>query len=319
MHTLWDISATPGFLGKHPVNSFTIKTLNDWLTAPATEWQVHQCACIVLFGALSPERASVEYIKARNEDKVLIRINALVRNSPRNEVVREALQLLETLARPQVNKSILIREATTLDSMFSRLQCDPSPVIQHGIVKVIRQLLKGSISNVQYFLGVSESQSQETTRFRDILRLYNTIRFPPFRVDLAHIVVEIWRTLNPKTQEAPDRQTIDVLLHSAKEAECNIATPVAYLITDSDNATLTTQGWLGLSLISKTLDGCDAVYDVLCTGGNASKYRDMIAAQDPTSHDRINTRILHQHLKQSFVSLMPLATDILADFDILGC
>ena len=168
---------------------------------------------------------------------------------------------------------------------------------------MIRHLLKGSYSNIQRLLEVPGPPPRETLHIRDLLDSYSKLEYMPARMEIAQVIVDIFRTAysttgTGKTQE----RIIEMTLRHAKNAQCSIATPVTALITAPQNQALVTQGWFALSLMARTLEGCDAVYGVLCGGADVGKWQRIVADQEKTSHDRENTRGLAHQMKQVLVS-----------------
>ena len=301
-NAVWEMSGMPEFSRKYRPRSRLMMELSKWLGQ--SEWQMQTFACTVLHGFLAPEAASIEFIQNRARNDVLNRLKAIIEGPSKDNSVVEALALLEVLSRPKANKDVIFDELGMLDALFFRVKFLGSPPVQYGAVKVIRQLLRGSYSNIQHFLEISGPPPRETIHIRNLLDSYTKFEYMPARMEIAQMIVDIFRTAYSAAETGETRQgrIIEMTLRHAKNAPCSIATPVTALITESRNQALVTQGWFALNLMARTLDGCDAVCSVLCVGADVGKLQQIIADQEKTSHDRENTRGLAYQMNQVLVS-----------------
>ena len=325
----WDISQLDEFRIRYLVDSDLINTMCGWLSV--TEPHLQICACNILRGITHSEQASVELLnflltpqtalprgtvfdprimeeicKIQNSN-IRLKIHHLlgllrIRTNP--QVTEEGLRLLNNLARPQTNKTTLINSLPTIEVVMSVCSCSAIPQVRAAALTSIRQLLDGSVNSVKYFiLGASPGRSVRPHWFLDLLSLYESNDVLTIRMEIALIIVMIWRVAYAKNDDDLDGNfgtyLTDGPIDQAWSSNRNIAAVMFALIFDSANRSLVTQGWFGLVLMTKSSLGSDMVYDFIYA--NAMVFQMNIRALVAGSPDQINAMVLYENLIVRYV------------------
>lgn len=302
--SLWDLSSLPEFATKYlfspHCNSNCLNVLLLWLQI--SEPQMQLCACYVFRNLAASDRACGMLVQ---ESQIHIPLINILESSSDLPVLGEALRLLKNLALPTENKP-LIGSSTAIDSVpkcWSRLS---SPTLHQAAVGLFRILLRGCPSNIVQFLGLHSAShgfatSTEGSLFR-LWSLYKSSTDIAIKVEVARTVVEIWRTAHreaPKSVSSITEGTIE----QARRMHANIAEPVVVMIVESNNASLVTEGWFGLTLIAGSKEGSEIVSEAL----SAQKAWDMFVRTatglEVGPENRANSRLLLDKLRKHNVSL----------------
>ena len=302
--SLWDLSSLPEFATKYlfsPHYSFDcLGVLSSWLQT--SEPQMQLCACYVFRNLASSDQASGILVQ---ESKIYIPLTKILESSSDLPVLGEALRLLKNLALPPENKA-LIGSGTITDSItrcWTRLS---SPTLHQAAVGLFRILLRGCPSNIIHFLGLHSARDNFSALSDEpLLRLwslYNSSTDLAIKVEVARTVVEIWRTAHKENPESIGTIT-EGTIAQARRTHANIAEPVVAMIVETNNASLVTEGWFGLTLIASSKDGSGIVSEAL----SAQKAWDMLArtvtSQEAGPENRANSRLLLDKLTKYNVSL----------------
>ena len=302
--SLWDLSSLPEFATKYlfsPHCDFDcLSMMFSWLQA--SEPQMQLCACYVFRNLASSDKACDILVR---ESKIHIPLINILESSSDLPVLGEALRLLKNLALPIENKS-LIGSGTATDSVtrcWSRLS---SPTLHQAAVGLFRILLRGCPSNIVHFLGLHSAHDRFATLtdgslFR-LWSLYKSSTDLAIKVEVARTVVEIWRTAHKDVPESVSSIT-EGTIGQARRMHANIAEPIVVMIVESNNASLVTEGWFGLTLIASSKDGSGLVSEAL----GAEKAWDLlvgtVTSQEVGPENRANSRVLLDKLRKHNVSL----------------
>ncbi len=301
--SLWDLSSLPDFATKYlfsPHCDFDcLGVLFSWLQA--LEPQMQLCACYVFRNLASSDKACGMLVQ---ESKIHVPLIKILESSSDLPVLGEALRLLKNLALPTENKA-LVGSGTVIDSVtrcWTRLS---SPTLHQAAVGLFRILLRGCPSNIIHFLQL-HSAPDDSSALSDepLLRLWSLYKNSTdlaIRVEVARTVVEIWRTAHKEVPESLSTIT-EATIAQAHRMHANIAEPVVAMIVETNNASLVTEGWFGLTLIASSEDGSGIVSEAL----SAQKAWDMLArtvtSQEVGPENRANSRVLLDKLRKYNIS-----------------
>lgn len=296
---LWDISARPEFALPHTLTTDLLSMLRCWLSAPQPQMQL--CACSIFRNLTISHQATSDLIRQTHINDLLIDI---IRNSSDVQVLEEALRLYRNLA-VHPDYKIMLADNDAITILWSK---HPVQIVQYAAARVIRQLLTGESFNVKLFLTLKPKQAEDlkpgNTYIARLMNLYaNTVDLGT-KMEVAQIVVAMWRAGTPRTEtQGAAPINIDDAIRQAETVGANIAKPVMAMITESENPSLVTQGWLGLALMAGTKEGSVAVANILCDADNQVVLQKTLLEDhgESLAKDGNNASILLRLLKKNHV------------------
>ena len=301
--SLWDLSSRPEFATKYLLSphcrSDCLSVLFSWLHTSVPQMQL--CSCYVFRNLASSDKACGILVQ---ESKIHIPLINILESSSDLPVLGETLRLLKNLALPTENKPLIGSGTTanTVTGCWSRLA---SPTLHQAAVGLFRSLLRGCPSNIINFLGLHSTRDDFSASDGSLFylwSLYQSSTDLAIKVEVARTVVEIWRTSHKEVPESVSSIT-EGTIEQARRMHANIAEPVVVMIVESNNASLVTEGWFGLTLIACSKDGCGMVSEAL----SGQKAWDMLAravtSPEVGPENRANSRVLLDKLRKYNVSL----------------
>lgn len=301
--SLWDLSSSPEFATRY---LFSPHRNLDYLSAmllwlQTSEPQMQLCACYVFRNLAASDKACGMLVQ---ESKIHIPLINILESSSDLPVLGEALRLLKNLALPTENKP-LIGAGTAIDSVtrcWSRLS---SPTLHQATVGLFRILMRGCPSNIAHFLGLHSARDGDATLtdgslFR-LWSIYKSSTDPAVKVEVARTVVEIWRTAHKEVPESISSIT-EGTIEQARRMDANIAEPVVEMIVKSNNASLVTEGWFGLTLIASSKDGSLIVSEALSAQNAWDTLVRTVSGQEVGLENQANSRLLFDKLRKHNVS-----------------
>ena len=297
---LWDLSSLPEFVAEYLSRADFVGILSSWLLVSVPQMQL--CACYILRNLATSDNASIRLVQEQNLQKTLMGIISTSSDLP---VLEEVLRLLKNLALPAENK-VSIGSNRNLDIVTGSWSRFSSRTLHHTAVGLIRLLLKGCIICIYRFLGLHLA-SKELSGSPDgllsrLLLLYKSSMDLAVRMEVGRTVVEIWRTAHSQQAESPNsiaRGTME----RAHQVSANIAEPVVAMIVESNNASLVTEGWFGLTLIASSEDGSKTVSDALDAGNAWDLLAKTLTSQDAGTKDQANVELLLDKLQKNNASI----------------
>lgn len=259
IQSLSDVSALPEFGASFPLNSPLISSLVAWLFVPQVQLQT--CACIVLGNLASSDAVCQEMVQDRDIHRPLI---AKLRQSADTQVLHSTMGFLKNLALPSENKDEL-GEAEIIPAV-SRFWDGTAPQLRFGAVSLTRQVINGSLTNIERLLAPlspdPESPAHERTYLSLLLLLFAKSDDVPTNVEIARIVASICRGLN-SSGAASDPESQGEMLHRFYNFHPNVARPLSMMVSQSRWPVIRSEGWFALALMARSRDGSAAVSDVL--------------------------------------------------------
>jgi hypothetical protein len=240
-------------------------------------------------------------------------------------VLGEALRLLKNLSLPAANREIICSVPEAIDIIASLWSRHSLPTLQHAAASSIRLLLKGCIPNIYLFLhDYSTNRHPDDTNRGELsrlFRLFEATKDLATRVELARILIEIWRTIHIQIpgSEANNDTATDIIVQAEKLGK-NVAAPVVWIIVESENPTLVTEGWFGLTLMASSRKGGEAVWKAIHAGEALALLKRTIADHNSDSKDRTNALVLTNKLLQHKVRMdeLPWNVDIFDQFSSMA-
>ena len=310
---IWDLSALPEFAVHCPPTSDCIRMFVAWLRASESQRQL--CACYVLRNLASSDEASIQMVQHLHVHEPLVE---LLRTTADVPVLGEVLRLLKNLALPATNRETICSGRGTMDTITTLWSQLFLPTLQHAAGSLMRLLLKGCIPNIHLFLrGYSTDQDLEDMAWGQLSRLFalfETSKDQATKVEMARILIELWRTIHRQDQESESYNLISWnMVVQAEKMHANVAAPVVWMIMEAGNPSLVTEGWFGLTLIASSSEGGEAVSRAIW--GDGAPYgalallRRTTGDQDLESKDRANALVLVDKLLQHEVCMHQSAAD----------
>ena len=253
IEALSDISAIPEFaLMYSGMDSRLIESLITWLSAPQVRLQL--CSCIML-GNLARSDATCKSMISRFQlHKPLIDI---LKERTETQVLHSALGFLRNLGLPPENKSILGgAEIIEIVARFWTLLV--SPQLAYAAASLTRQVISGSLANVQRLLNSlspdPESPAQSKTYLSLLLSLFERSDDMPTKVEIARTVAAIFRCIH-----SPDttitRETLGTMLNRIHDLHPNIGSPLTLMVSQSRWPIVRSEGWFAMALMARSPEG----------------------------------------------------------------
>ena len=259
IQSLSDVSALPEFAASFPLDSSLISSLVAWLFV--RQVQLQTCACIILGNLARSDAVCQEMVQDRDIHHPLI---AKLRQSTDTQVLHSTLGFLRNLALPSENKDEL-GEAEIIPAV-SRFWDGTVPQLRFGAVSLTRQVINGSLTNIDRLLAPlspdPESPAHERTYLSLLLSLFEKSDDVPTNVEVARIVAAICRGLN-SPGAASDPESQNEILHRFYKFHPNVARPLSMMVSQSRWPVIRSEGWFALALMARSREGSTAVSDVI--------------------------------------------------------
>ena len=301
---LWDLTTLPEFATRYPPGSDVVQQTCVWLSLPAPEFQI--CACNMLRNVASSEQTSTQFLHFEKKDQLMKPLLDLLRKPIDPQISQEGLRLLRNLAVPHANKDILTTNFKVLDVVMPLCSNSQSLAVCCTAIGVLRQLLTGSSVSVLRFLYTDEHCSTPSTNLTNLLNAFDEHQDLTLRMEVARLIVGIWR-LAHQIDESSGIAITDQATRQTLDANLNLITPICAMIKDSENESLVTEGWFGLTLVASSPAGADMVCETICRSPTFDRCRDIIMELTAGSPNRNNATVLCDKLiKHNVSSSIPL-------------
>lgn len=256
IRALSDVSAMPEFGRQYPIGSSLFDSLLGWLSSSGVHFQI--CACIMLGNLARSDMVCSSMVQDLHLHETLA---ALLKESSDLQVLHSVLGFLRNLALPTGNKDPM--GAAGMIEAISRIwSMEFSVQLQYAAVGLVRQLLNGSIANVQRLLNPlsldPDSPAHEKTYLSLLLSLFEKTDQMPTKLEIARITAAIWRCLNVADQ-AIEKNDVDSIIHNLFSKHSNVLAPLAMMISQSRWPVLRSEGWFALALMARSKEGTAAI------------------------------------------------------------
>ena len=260
IRALSDVSAIPEFAIQYPIDSSLIESLLRWLSASRAQFQI--CSSIMLGNLARSDNVCHSMVHELHVHEILA---ITVRDSSDLHVLHSTIGFLRNLALPMENKDVL-GKAQVMNVISRFWSMDSSPQLQYGAVGLTRQLLSGSLPNVQRILTPlspdPDSPAHEKTYLSILLSLFEKTDQVPTKLEIARTIASIWRCLNTPNRSVDSNflsDTINRLLSIHKD----VGMPLAMMVSQSRWPVILSEGWFALALMARSQQGSAAVNEIL--------------------------------------------------------
>ena len=260
IRALSDVSAVPEFGRRYPIGSSLFDSLLRWLSSSGVHFQI--CSCIMLGNLARSDMVCSSMVKDLHLHQILA---TLLKESSDLQVLHSVLGFLRNLALPIGNKDPM--GAAGMIEAISRIwSMEFNVQLQYAAVGLTRQLLNGSIANVQRLLNPlsldPDSPAHEKTYLSLLLSLFEKTDQTPTKLEIARIIAAIWRCLNVADQPL-EIEDIDTIIHKLFSKHSNVLVPLAMMVSQSQWPVLRSEGWFALALMARSKEGTAAINSVL--------------------------------------------------------
>lgn len=260
IRALSDVSAMPEFGRRYPIGSSLFDSLLGWLSSSRAHFQI--CSCIMLGNLARSDTVCSSMVQDLRLHEILA---TLLKESSDLQVLHSVLGFLRNLALPTENKAPM--GAAGMIEAISRIWTMEFNVqLQYAAVGLIRQLLNGSIANVQRLLNPlsldPDSPAHEKTYLSLLLSLFEKTDQMPTKLEIARITAAIWRCLNANDQRIGN-EDLDSIVHKLFSNHSNVLAPLAMMVSQSRWPVLRSEGWFALALMARSKEGTAAINRVL--------------------------------------------------------
>ena len=260
IRALSDVSAMAEFERQHPVGSSLFDSLLGWLSSSRPDFQI--CSCIMLGNLARSDSVCSGMVRDFHLHETLATI---LKESSELQVLHSVLGFLRNLALPMENKA-LMGAAGVIEAVSRIWSMDFSAPLQYAALGLIRQLLNGSMANVQRLLHPlsldPESPAHEKTYLSLLLSLFEKTDQMPTKLEIARITAAIWRCLNSADRPL-ESEDLRSMIRTLFMNHPNILAPLALMVCQSQWPILRSEGWFALALIARTKEGTVAINSIL--------------------------------------------------------
>ena len=260
IQALSDISALPDFQKKHAsLDTPLIESVTKWLSASLP--QIQLCACILLGNLARADNICSDMVTRLSLHQDVI---VMIRSSSDTQVLHSALGFLRNLALPQSNKELL-GEAGLLDALTRFWTSDFMPQVSHAATAVGRQLLVGSILNIQRLLtplsADPESPAHSRTYLSLLLSLFERTDELPVKMEIARATATILRvTYSLESTNSGLKTNILQRLYSLHP---KIGLPLGVIVSQSRYPVVRSEGWFAMALMARSTEGAALISSVV--------------------------------------------------------
>lgn len=260
IRALSDVSAVPEFGRQYPIGSSLFDSLLGWLSSSGAHFQI--CSCIMLGNLARSDTVCSAMVQDLHLHEILA---TLLKESSDLQVLHSVLGFLRNLALPAENKDPM--GAAGMIEAISRIwSMDFNVQLQYAAVGLTRQLLNGSIANVQRLLDPlsldPDSPAHEKTYLSLLLSLFEATDQIPTKLEIARIIAAIWRCLNT-TDQSVENDHVASIIQKLFSKHSNVLAPLAMMVSQSRWPVLRSEGWFALALIARSREGTAAINRVL--------------------------------------------------------
>lgn len=260
IRVLSDVSALPEFERRYPVGSSLFESLLRWLSSSRAHFQI--CSCIMLGNLARSDAVCSSMVQDMHLHEIL---TAVLKGSSDLQVLHSVLGFLRNLALPMENKAPM-GAAGMIEAVSRIWSMDFSAQLQYVAVGLIRQLLNGSMANVQRLLNPlsldPDSPAHEKTYLSLLLSLFEKTDQMPTKLEIGRTTAAIWRCLN-NADQPPRNEGLNLMISKLFSNHANVLAPLALMVCQSRWPVLRSEGWFALALLARSKEGAAAINGIL--------------------------------------------------------
>ena len=260
--SLSDVSATSTFTRKYPIDSTTIKTLCVWLAV--SDPSIKLCACLMLGNQARSDAMCKDMVHQIGLHELLVEILA---TSDDLQLLHATLGFLKNLAMRVENKGT-IANSNILEPLSKIWSQTSKYRLHYDVVRVVRQLVNGSLSNIQRLsiaqLSGEEDDVDERSYLAQLLELFDKSSDDvSVRVEISRIVAAIWRCVRSPASTQYFSDIVEATLPYLDSMAAGLAKALVAMVTQSRWPVVSSEGWFALALMARSKQGSDAIVDLL--------------------------------------------------------
>ena len=259
--SLSDVSATPEFAENYPTDSDLVRNLCIWLSV--SEPSVQLCACFMLGNLARSDVVCKEMVHQIGLHEPLI---AILAKNDDLQLLHATLGFLKNLALRVENKGT-IAGAGALEGLSKTWSMTSRPQLQYGTVRVVRQLVNGSLTNIQRLLiplaWGDKATTDDNSYLSQLLALYDKTDDVSIKFEISRIVAAIWRCVMSPASTQYFSDIVDITLPRLDPMAGDLAKPLTAMVTQSRWPVVKSEGWFALALMARSKKGSDAIVDLL--------------------------------------------------------
>lgn len=259
--SLGEVSASPLFAEKYPLNSKLAQKLKSWVIASEDQLQI--CACVMLGNLARSDEVCTAMVRDLKIHEELISV--LRRDNARGAVLHSTLGFLKNLTIAGENNRLSLGAAGLIPAVSRLWGFESVPQVQFAAASIVRQIIISSMENISRLLAPLEQETDSSensqTYLSLLLSLFDKTDSSPIKTEIGRTIASICRTLSPKSRDGD--QEASSLLDGLYNQHEGIARPVSAMITQSQWPVVRSEGWFALALMATSQAGCVAVTDCL--------------------------------------------------------
>lgn len=303
---LGEVSASPLFAQRYPLDSPLSQTLKAWVVA--SEEQLQICACVMLGNLARSDEVCQVMVRDLKIHEELV---SVLNSDARGAVLHSALGFLKNLAIAGDNRPSLA-EAGIIPAVSRLWAYESVPQVQFSAATIARQVIISSMDNISGLLApLSEdpdSPDNRRTYLSLLLSLFEKTDSSPIKTEIGRSIASICRTVSPKARDGDEKATS--LLDRFYSLHEGVARPLGAMVTQDQWPVVRSEGWFALALMATTTPGCAAVADCLQNEEVIELLQKTVAStgdaeetdKSQVAKDRDNIFVLVQELLKNEVS-----------------
>ena len=254
---LSDISTHPEFVERYEIftgTSMIVWNLRYVMLSPLVP--ISQASCLMLGNLACSDDICIRMVK---EVGIHEAASLIVKGTACMQLLHSALGLLRNLAVPADNKESLAMVGV-IENAQKCLIGDYNPQIQLAAASLMRQMINGSMANIQRLLLMSSYVEDETssmqTRLAILLRVYEKTNEIAIKTEIARAVIAVLRCVYGKDVDPLMRSAILVDLYSR---HAHLVQPVMDMVIQSQYPVVRSEGWFALGVMSRDAAGREMI------------------------------------------------------------
>ena len=254
---LSDVSASPDFAAMYAqVDSPLIGSLLKWLAVPQAQLQL--CACVMLGNLARSDQTCSAMISRLQIHNLLVPI---LKSGSDSQVLHSALGFMRNLGILLENRQILgDADIVAIVSRFWTIQALPTVV--HAAVGLTRQLINGSLENIQKLLTPLSLDSESPAHFKTylslLLSLFEKSDDMTIKLEVGRVIAAVFRSTNSATSSG-FHESVASIMDRLYSLHPDLSRPVAIMVTQSQWPIVRSEGWFTLALMARSAAGSTAV------------------------------------------------------------
>ena len=282
--SLSDVSATPAFAKEHPVDSDLVDTLCAWFSVD--EPSIQRCACLMIGNLARSDAVCKDMVHRMGLHELLITI--LVKSNDL-QLLHATLGFLRNLALRVENKGT-IAGSNVLEPLSKIWASSSSPQLQYEAVRVVRQLVNGSLANIQRLLMPLAwgENADDNSYVSQLVALFRQTDEVPTKFEISRTMAAIWRCVRSPASTQYFSDIVEVILPRLHSMTAELAKPLSAMVTQTRWPVIKSEGWFALALMARSKEGSDAIINQLSEAELSNALIGVIGARKAVPKENIS-------------------------------